>query len=156
MIGVAPSGRPPPGDPPDTGRAGPVDGGFHESEDRTLQRGGSQDLAPASVFVGGVRRLVVTRDVFPDLFEHQTGHGTGGRAEYQPDRLVRDPSRQVAHDGRRLARWTTTAVAMPTAIAVAVNGLRTTAGTWTSPADSRTLATVTRASSATVVDMVMA
>jgi hypothetical protein len=49
-----------------------------------------QNLAPATVFIGGVRRSVIAGEALPDLLEDQARNGARGRAEYQPDRLVCD------------------------------------------------------------------
>jgi hypothetical protein len=57
--------------------AGPVDGGLHDGEDRPLDGRGEQDFAPAAVFVGGVRRVIVVTHNFPHLLESQSGEIAG-------------------------------------------------------------------------------
>src|SRR3954453_10413639 len=54
----------------------PVDGGLHHREDRTLQRGCGQDLAPAVVLGGGVGGVVLAGHDLPDLLEHDAGEDT--------------------------------------------------------------------------------
>src|ERR1700752_3033423 len=86
------------------GRATPIDGRLHESEDRTLQRRRREYLAPSTVFVGGVRRIVVAGNHLPDLLEREPRDRAGGRAEQQTDRFVGQLGNLATH--RRLPRIT--------------------------------------------------
>ena len=67
-------------------------GGLDAAEDRPLDRRRGQDLAPALVRVGRVRRILFTGDGLPHALEDRPGHETAEDAEEQTERLVEKPS----------------------------------------------------------------
>src|ERR1700748_2834108 len=65
-----------------------VDRRLDQAEDRTLQRGGEQDLSPAPVGVGSVGSIVLTEGALPDLLEDGPGEHPAQHADQHSCRLV--------------------------------------------------------------------
>src|SRR4051812_1783724 len=89
--------RPLTGDPADADRATTVHRRADRCEDRPLQGGGGDDLAPAPVLVGGVRGVVVAGGQLPALLEHEARDGAGADAQQQTDGPVGHLLKLLAH-----------------------------------------------------------
>src|SRR2546423_3498527 len=65
-----------------------VDRRLDQAEDRTLKRGGDQDLAPAPVGVGSLGSVVLLEGDLPDLLEDGPGEHAAQHADQDTHRLI--------------------------------------------------------------------
>src|SRR5947209_6847438 len=72
----------------------PVDAGLHRPEHRALQRRGRDDLLPASVGLGRLRRFILMGDSLPRALEQRSGGKAAEDAGEQAERTVQQLHRR--------------------------------------------------------------